>query len=97
MSVSSPILAALALSAVLLSPLALADKDAAEAALGNVLFELDIENVEYGVRGDGTVNITFGAAVTAEEYADTITRLKGHEAIPAVIAGRSSKNFCIIE
>ncbi|MGB0712205.1 MAG: hypothetical protein ACPGUC_01475 [Gammaproteobacteria bacterium] len=74
-----------------------ADGDAAEAALGDVLFELDVENVEYGVDPDGTVNITFGAAVTPEEYSETLTRLKSHAAIPGVIAGRSSKNFCIIE
>ena len=71
-----------------------AGREETEAAVAETLFELEMENVSYAIKAAGDLHITFGAAVSAADYADAVRRLKAHPHIPAVIAGRGSTNFC---
>jgi hypothetical protein len=75
---------------------AFADRSASEAALADVLFELDMENVSYSIRHDGFIDISFGAAVTDEEFLKTVKMLTGHPDIPGILSGRGSGNYCPI-
>ena len=75
---------------------AYADRSASETALADVLFELDMENVSYSIRHDGFIDITFGSAVTDEEFLKTVKMLNEHPDIPGVLSGRGSRNYCPI-
>ncbi|MCB1734131.1 MAG: hypothetical protein H6981_05575 [Gammaproteobacteria bacterium] len=71
-----------------------ADPNRASAALADILFDMDLENVSYALRTDGFVDITFGAAVSNADYQEAIQRMRDHPDIPGVLAGRGSANYC---
>lgn len=81
---------------VLMSTVAngVAGQDRASAALTEILFDMDLENVSYALRSDGFVDITFGAAVANDVYLEAVQRMRDHPDIPGVLAGRGSANFC---
>ena len=66
----------------------------AESALTNILFDENMENFFYTLRDDGFVEILFGPAVAENDYIRIVERLRKHPAIPGVLAGRGTKNFC---
>lgn len=71
-----------------------AGQDAADAALADILFDMDLENVSYALRSDGFVDITFGPSVPNDLYLEAVDRLREHPDIPGVLAGRGSTDFC---
>ena len=71
-----------------------ADPQRAEAAVADVLFNLDIENASFKVRHDGYVDILFGPALPDAGYQAAIAALKAHPDIPGILAGRGSSDFC---
>lgn len=75
---------------------ALAGQSESENAVTNILFDENMENVSYSLRGDGFVDISFGIAVPEPEYIRIVERLRRHPDIPGVLAGRGSKNYCAV-
>jgi hypothetical protein len=75
---------------------ALAGQSESEDAVTGILFEANMENVAYSLRGNGFVDISFGIAVPEAEYIRIVERLRAHPDIPGVLAGRGSKNYCAI-
>ncbi len=75
---------------------ALAGQPESENALTNILFDENMENASYTLRGDGFVDILFGLAVTDKDYIRIVERLRKHPDIPGVLAGRGNTNFCAV-
>ena len=73
---------------------AIAGQSESEDAMTNILFDENMENVSYSLRGDGFVDILFGIAVPEKDYIRIVERLRKHPDIPGVLAGRGSANFC---
>jgi len=73
-----------------------AGQSESEDAVASILFDANMENVAYSLRGDGFVDITFGIAVPEAEYIRILERLRAHPDIPGVLAGRGSKNYCAV-
>jgi hypothetical protein len=73
-----------------------AGQSESEDAVTNILFDENMENVSYALRGDGFVDISFGIAVAEKDYIRIVERLRKHPDIPGVLAGRGSKNYCAI-
>ncbi|NWG86565.1 MAG: hypothetical protein HXY26_03480 [Hydrogenophilaceae bacterium] len=67
-----------------------------ENAVTSILFDENMENASYSLRGDGFVDILFGPAVDEKDYIRIVERLRKHPDIPGVLAGRGGKNFCSI-
>jgi hypothetical protein len=57
---------------------------------------MDIENASFKVRHDGYVDILFGKSLSDEQYRAAIERLKAEPAIPGILAGRGSQDYCPI-
>lgn len=72
------------------------EQDRAEQALADLLFDMDMENVTYSVRGDGFVDILFGPSVSKEDYWATVQAIKKHPEIDGVLPGRGVSDFCAI-
>ena len=75
---------------------AFAGQPESENAVTNILFDENMENVSYSLRGDGFVDISFGIAVPEPEYIRIVERLRKHPDIPGVLAGRGTKNYCAV-
>jgi hypothetical protein len=75
---------------------ALAGQSESENAVTNILFDENMENVSYSLRGDGFVDITFGIAVEEKAYIRIVERMRKHPDIPGVLAGRGSRNYCSV-
>ena len=71
-----------------------ADPQAAFAATGDVLFELDIENASFKVRHDGYVDILFGPSLPDDAMQQAIEKLRAHPDIPGILAGRGGEDYC---
>lgn len=65
-----------------------------EDAVTAILFDENMENVSYSLRGDGFVDILFGPAVDEKDYIRIVERLRKHPDIPGVLAGRGKGNYC---
>lgn len=89
-----PLHHALYLGACLSFSPAFAGQDEANAALTDILFDMDLENVSYALRSDGFVDILFGAAVPEPAYLAAVQRMRDHPDIPGVLAGRGKTNYC---
>jgi hypothetical protein len=68
-----------------------------EDALTAILFDENMENVSYNLRGDGFVDILFGPSVSDETYSHILNRLKTHPDIPGVLAGKGKGDFCPVK
>ncbi len=88
--------AALALGVVLhaFAPAAVAGQMEAAEAVARILFETDMDNASYKVRPDGFVDISFGADVPDNRYAEVVQKLRADPAIAGVLAGKGTANFC---
>jgi len=75
---------------------ALAGQSESEDAVTQILFDENMENVSYSLRGDGFVDITFGLAVEEKTYIRIVERMRKHPDIPGVLAGRGSRNYCAV-
>ena len=82
------------LFSVLIALPAFAGQPESENALTNILFDEDMENVSFSLRGNGFVDILFGIAVPENDYVRIVGRLRNHPDIPGVLAGRGTANFC---
>lgn len=69
----------------------------AEDAVTAILFDENMENVSYSLRGNGFVDILFGSAVPETEYIRIVEKMKAHPDIPGVLAGRGSGNYCPVK
>ena len=65
-----------------------------ENALTNILFDENMENVSFSLRGNGFVDILFGIAVAEKDYIRIVERLRKHPDIPGVLPGRGNTDFC---
>ena len=77
-----------------LSHLAFAGQDEATAALTEILFDSDMENISYAVSNSGDIDIVFGAAVSDDQYISILRKIQSHPQINSVLASRGSVNFC---
>ena len=68
-----------------------------EAALTKILWDEDMENVSYKLRSSGFIDITFGSAVSDQDYSRILNKLKTHPDIPGVLAGRGNTNYCPVK
>lgn len=64
--------------------------DMADAAVADVLFSYDgsFEFASYSVKESGHVSITFASNIPESLYGEILQRLKGHEDISSVLAGK---------
>ena len=85
-----------AAASLLIALPALAGQPESENAVTQILFDENMENVSYSLRGDGFVDIWFGPAVPDKDYSRIIERLRAHPDIPGVLAGRGSRNYCAV-
>ena len=85
-----------ALASLLIALPALAGQAESEDAVTGILFDENMENVSYSLRGDGFVDITFGIAVEEKTYIRIVERMRAHPDIPGVLAGRGSRNYCAV-
>jgi hypothetical protein len=74
-----------------------AGQDEAETAVGNMLFNENMENASFKVRSNGFVDILFGAAVSDADYIRLVEKLRAHPDIKGVLPGKSTSNFCPIK
>ena len=63
-------------------------------ATADILFDMDIENASFKINHDGYVDISFGKSLSQEQYLAAVKRLKNNPAIPGVLAGRGSSDYC---
>ena len=85
-----------ALASLLIALPALAGQAESEDAVTGILFDENMENVSYSLRGDGFVDIIFGVAVAEGDYIRIVERMRKHPDIPGVLAGRGSRNYCSV-
>ncbi len=81
----------------LITGAAMAGQVESEAALSKILWDEDMENVSYKVRSSGFIDITFGGAVSDQDYSRILNKLQTHPDIPGVLAGRGSTNYCPVK
>jgi len=80
------------------SPEQLARQNAADAAVANLLFENDLDQVtSYNVRPDGFVVIKFGDSVSAATYNDTVGKLREDPRIKGVYAEQAGSEVCPLQ
>ena len=53
-----------------------AGQSESEDAVTNILFDENMENVSYSLRGDGFVDISFGIAVAEQDYIRIVERMR---------------------
>jgi len=71
-----------------------AGQDEASAALVEILFDSDMENISYAVDGRGNVDIVFGISVPDDRFVDVVGKIRAHPDIPSVLSSRSLSDFC---
>lgn len=71
-----------------------ADQESANAALTDILFDMDMENVTYEVSERGGVDITFGISVPEDQFVATVSKLRNHPDINGVLSTRGMGDYC---
>jgi len=70
-------------------------QDASAAAVANVLFEKEMDNLaSYNVRRDGYVVIKFDQSVSFEKYNEVVQTLRSKQGISGVYAEQGGKQVC---
>ena len=72
----------------------LAGQDEASAALAEILFDSEIENVSYVVSSRGDVDIVFGVSVPEDQFVEVTGKLKASSDIRSVLSSRGMSDFC---